>query len=939
MSSSSVSDFEIQEDFLQYLSARYLNNDYCTWADLVLISINPLRELPVTQKRNIALKKALKDESVIKTLDPHIYSVIHRALCCLSVNRKDQIVVFSGDSGSGKSHAAEEALNFIADVSTPLSEICHAQTLLSCFGNAATEYHGNSSRFGNLLLLDYSEFSKTILKAKIRTYLLEKTRVSSPSVRNFHVFYQVIAACKLTGQDGLYLNTERRFRILPGQITAEDENGFKKMFEAFAGLDFDWPTIKSIFEVIAGILHLGNIVFTTREDSSFHTEVNWEESCDDLQRACELLGLDSETLALILTNSLILFDKHESRTIQIPVSSTRDATTRRDALMKLLYLLLFNWIVSYINNKFDQGDSAVPTFKLGLLDIYGFEMFSRNSLEQLCINYANERLHDYFVQDILIQKKKILEEDGILSESVLINMKEDYCRNSIARINLLDAPNSVFSVLNEGSLLIHHCEGKEVCYKLENLPKNDLIQVDKYSEKFIIKHFAGNVTYNSNHMVEKNSDKVPNELSNILLNSSKEFVKTLVAEDSSHTLKHTVLGKFKRSLDLLMTELRTAEVHYVRCIKPNIQMKPGLIDKPFFEKQLRSSGIIEAVKLCGHCLPIRLNIERLYSHFGCLINRSFMNVDIDKLICFKKWADDLELNYQIGDNENIFLEENVLIELENKVRFLRNHSSRVIQNAWLRYRHKIHNSLSPCLSIVQRYYSLCQIDLGELEERNNNYMRLILNSGIRSFDCSEDINYMRTISTLSLTNQQPERQRILSSQKVGDENRESNLVVKSIADKSLSSCQDYLPALPALQSSEKSTIKCPSHENISNSSSDTIEIASDTHIIQKPRSDSTTRNILMESSLRITKKVKRNLKNKRVRATCSNQYNYKLLEKIETSEKKVGTEVFFVSNTGIVSRRALAKVPIWFHTKKTCIPYSHIVPFVLLPLGIEDAFD
>ncbi|XP_039277734.1 unconventional myosin-XIX [Nilaparvata lugens] len=945
MSFSSVGDFEIQEDFVQYLSARYFNNDYCTWLDLVLISINPLKKLHVTENINNALKKALKGESLIGTNVPHIYSVVHRALCYLSVNRQDQIIVFSGDSGSGKSHAAEEALNFIADVDTPLNQICHAQTLLSCFGNAATEYHGNSSRFGNLLLLNYSELSKTILKARLRTYLLEKTRVSSPSVRNFHVFYQLIVACKSTGQDGLYLNTDRKFRILPGQITADDENGYKKMFKAFAGLDFDWPTIKSIFEVISGILHLGNIVFKSSEESGFHAEVNWEESYDDLQRACELLGFESEMLALILTNSLISFDKHESRTIQIPVTSTRDATTRRDALMKLLYSLLFNWIVSYINNKFDRGDT-LTTFKLGLLDIYGFEMLSRNSLEQLCINYANERLHNYFVQDILVQKKKILEDEGILSE-LNTDMEEDYSKKAIARINLLDAPNSVFSVLNEGSLLIHHCEGEEVCHKLENLPENDLIKVDRYNEKFVIKHFAGNVTYNSNHMVEKNSDKVPNELINILLNSSKEFVIKLVAEDSSHTLKHTVLGKFKRSLDLLMLELKNAEVHYVRCIKPNVQMKPGLIDKQFFEKQLRSSGITEAVKLCGHCLPIRLNIGRFCSHFGCLMNGGkIMNDDINKLKYFKKWADDLELNHQIGDSENIFLEEIVFKDLENKVQFLKRHSSRIIQKAWLRYRHKTCKSVSPSSSVVQKYSSPRQLDIGELEETNNYNVRLVLNSDIGRLQCSEDL--------IDEMNRSSELQRLLSLQSSNNENIESSTILELIEDESFPTNQNHLPALPAPPNSEQAQIQNPFDYNEINAfSSSVVSESSDSHKPQIPqmncaqfdydeiytfpssveREPSDSHNPQMNSSRKISSELKEyrltgKLKKKEVSCISSNQYNYKLLKKIVTSEKRVGTEVFFMSNTGIVSRRALAKVPIWFHTKKTCIPYSHIVHFL-----------
>ncbi|XP_075221210.1 unconventional myosin-XIX-like isoform X2 [Lycorma delicatula] len=898
-----INYLRFNDNALEFITERFNQSIYSTWADLVLISLNPFISNEVDPETDARLKEHLKTYSL------------------------------------------QKALKFLADKDTPLGEIHYSLTLLSAFGNAGTEYHSDSSRFGKLLSLGYNEYSDKLLSASFQTYLLEKTRVSSPTIRNFHIFYQVLSTSIISEKYHLFLNPSSNYKIIPGKPLSKDRTAFGNTLEALRILKFDPSFVKGILSIISCILHLGNISFVMNDNGKCCVNTSCSDSLLGLKYASNLLGLECVVIQELLTHIIISPDSQKSNRrhtlCQIHVPSLEDACARRDALIKTLYLLLFNWIVSTINNSFHKCLSE-GSYKLGLLDIYGFEMFTKNSLEQLCINYANERLHSFFIQDVLLQKKMMLMNEGFLIEKAP-KLEEQFFKDANARIAILDAPFSVIGIINEGSLLGRHAGGKDLCQRISSLPSNKFIANIFYDQKFVFSHFAGAVKYDARHIVEKNSDKVPGELLDILSTGKNEFLAKLISIELANTSKHTVLGKFKNSLDKLMKQLKSSQIHYVRCIKPNMQMKPCYVDKHFLEKQLKTSGLFEAIKLCGHSFPVRLTFKEFFSHFHKLIGtfdiqqHEYCNEKFQRKVILK-WTSDIDIPCQVGD-KSVFLNEDVFITLEAKRQFLRNHSARVIQK-FLRKRTFLKKNNAA--KIIQHYLknwilekkSSC-LEISNLDKREgigssiqllNNYQdgnctisasvsvtetSRCLSRGDNSklfLDTGDDLMSRKNVLVFS--------QNLVVTDKGTGDNAFINFDFKRMNEEKVDLMLNWLNKIP-LSSNNSVNTQITEVSFLNNSIKHTYEI-------QKP----------LQSKKYREQSELYSVANKSYPVT-EKGYSCHYLKKIVISEKVVGRETFFVGN-GVVSRRSLAKVPMWFHTRKTCLRYSCNLPHSLLTNGLED---
>ncbi|KAJ9582229.1 hypothetical protein L9F63_003439, partial [Diploptera punctata] len=390
--------------------------------------------------------------------------------------------------------------------------------------------------------------------------------------------------------------------------------------------------------------------------------------------------------------------------------------------LKKQVLMLLAAIIHLGNITFVSNDDTyiVNEYDIGILDIYGFEIFEYNSLEQLCINYANERLQHFFVQDVLHKQQQILEDEGFEGEI------PSYIEN-LERLKLLDAPVSVFGILNEECTLQRHSSDATIYQRLvSNLGENKyLVTKNSFNAtQFTIRHFAGEVSYSVNKMLDKNTDKIPGEISDFLGLSCNDFVRQILGDckllKKDTYNKHTLLSKFKNSLDELIKILKGADVHYIRCLKATPNLSPGVVDASFFKNNLKASGILEAVFLNHQIFPISIKYVDFNNRYGILLkskikpNKPVLEKESDteeKSSVNRNWnlsrqiigdilhGEDIDSNVKLG-RFNLFIRESVLIQLERCRQRVREEASLKIQRAWKKY--QTHRKFAA--TVIQRYF-------------------------------------------------------------------------------------------------------------------------------------------------------------------------------------------------------------------------------------------
>ncbi|XP_076061703.1 unconventional myosin-XIX-like isoform X2 [Oratosquilla oratoria] len=641
---------------LQCISLRFSAGQYYTWAGPTLVALNPCKNIPHLYTSDIRQHHYSQIKSGKDKRDAHVYSIagvahhhlLHQLGCV------NQAILVSGESGAGKTMSARYMLGYLTQAETGWrspsktmnpdggkpetiqERILASNPILEAFGNAATLRNHNSSRFGKLLRLQYG--GGVLRGAEIETYLLEKFRVTHQpeNERNFHIFYQVVAGVHTGAIEGLLIEPKDQFRILPGQHEAENLDNFYLTYEAFQQLGFPKELQHEIFKVISALLHMGNVTFTKGNGNQETWEVDHRnEKCRrSLNTACELLGLEVKKLEDTLTVQTITVGAGRKVSVfHKPCSRQGQCEERRDALMQLLYQSLFNSIVSFFNAQVCARRDCWENY-LGILDIYGFETFEHNSLEQLCINYANERLQQEFITRYLATEHMVLLEEGLL------DLNLTYSDNA-ACVAALDSHVSVFAILNEECQLKRIVKEEEACERVVKALEDTGVvyppSSPRHTAGFVVRHYAGPVSYSAQGLLYKNKDEVPHEISSLLIGSESSYVADLVLDDSegdfnSSTLslssnsltgtprrttrKITTLSKFKSSLDALMRSLTVCDLHYVRCLKPNVS---GIKDDPdpaYLLHQLHACGIIETVQISQAGYPVRVSYREFVKRYG-----------------------------------------------------------------------------------------------------------------------------------------------------------------------------------------------------------------------------------------------------------------------------------------------------------------------------------
>ncbi|XP_041642751.1 unconventional myosin-Va isoform X5 [Cheilinus undulatus] len=664
---------------LHNLKVRFVDSKLIyTYCGIVLVAINPYETLPIygTDIINAYSGQNMGD------MDPHIFAVAEEAYKQMARDERNQSIIVSGESGAGKTVSAKYAMRYFATVSGSASEanveekVLASNPIMEAIGNAKTTRNDNSSRFGKYIEIGFDNRYR-IIGANMRTYLLEKSRVvfQADDERNYHIFYQLCASSHLPEYKNLKLSSANDFVYTrqgrsPVIDGVDDTKELCTTRNAFTLLGINETYQIGLFQVLAAILHLGNVEIKDRDSDSSTIPPNNRH----LTAFCDLVGVSYQDMTQWLCHRKL---KTATETYIKPLPRLQ-ATNARDALSKHIYAKLFNWIVEHVNK------ALITNIKqhsfIGVLDIYGFETFEINSFEQFCINYANEKLQQQFNMHVFK-----LEQEEYMKEQIPWTLIDFYDNQPC--INLIEAKMGILDLLDEECKMPKGSDDSWA-QKLYNthLKTCSLFEKPRMSNRaFIIQHFADKVEYQCDGFLEKNKDTVNEEQINVL-KASKKFAllvelfqdeekatsptgqapgtggRTRLSvkpdkgrETSSKEHKKTVGCQFRNSLQMLMETLNATTPHYVRCIKPNDFKLAFSFDPKRAVQQLRACGVLETIRISAAGFPSRWTYQEFFSRYRVLMKQKDVLPD-KKMTCknvLEKLVQDQD-KYQFGKTKIFF---------------------------------------------------------------------------------------------------------------------------------------------------------------------------------------------------------------------------------------------------------------------------------------------
>ncbi|GAM27692.1 hypothetical protein SAMD00019534_108680 [Acytostelium subglobosum LB1] len=699
---------------------RYKEGIIYTSIGPVLISCNPYKQLGIYGKEYIDLYKGKHEFEI----PPHIYSVADKAYRALQSEHENQCIIISGESGAGKTEASKYIMQYIAsitgssrDVERVKNLILESNPLLEAFGNAKTLRNNNSSRFGKYMEIQFNYVGDPE-GGKITNYLLEKSRVVLQTVgeRNFHVFYQLLTGATPEEREQLSLLQPDKYEYLNKSrcYTADgidDAAALKATRHAMEVVGITADEQKQIFKLLSSVLLLGNVTFNSNKQQKAEVADKAQ-----LKTLANLMGVDAALLESSLVVRVVTAGPRKGETIRV-LQNVEQASAARDALAKAIYSKLFDWLVRTINRSIEVKTKGKV---IGVLDVYGFEIFQNNSFEQFCINYVNETLQQIFIDLTLKTEQEEYVSEGIKWVPV------DYVNNKPCVDLIEKKPFGILAILDEECLFP---EGNDASL-LEKLGKlfaahshYSKVPLTSNQRQFIINHYAGKVYYNIDGFLDKNRDTLFNDLIGLATSSSlsllvevfqyvpviEEIDPNVESAKSLDRLKKTGFAnqqaksiiptdkkrpitagfQFKSQVTALLKSLYSCNPHYIRCIKPNEVKRALDWDAGRSSEQIRYLGLYEnlLVRRAGYCY------RQTYAKF---MRRYYM---IGKKT-WPKWEGDAkngaeillaelgipQSEYQFGVNKIFIRNPQPLFDLEDK-RTARIHQlATMLQATWKMYK-------------------------------------------------------------------------------------------------------------------------------------------------------------------------------------------------------------------------------------------------------------
>jgi len=598
---------------LHCLKQRFMDDKIYTNVGTIVISVNPYQRLPI-YGRDVIEKYMMRG---MEERPPHVFNIGHEAFKGMKEFGINQSVIISGESGAGKTEATKQVLAYIAAIAGSVGgvekKVLQANPILEAFGNAKTIRNDNSSRFGKYMEIFFASDGR-ISGAVTTNYLLEKIRVvqQAPNERNYHIFYQLVKGAAAPTKKKYFLENVDNFKYLAGGGCTEvksidDVADFKVVEQAFKDLGWSANDAELIYSVVSGVLHLGNLDFKDKGAAADVVDMKWVEKA----ASCLLIPQ-----ALLQKALLVRTLKIRGQPNMDVALKRQEASDARHALAKFIYGAMFDWLVIKINKS--MASNTANSKSIGCLDIFGFEIFKHNSFEQLCINFTNEMLQQHFNNQTFKLEEAIYKAEKITFKHV------EFIDNKPMIELITNKPNGILPLLDE-ELVVPQGTDKTFVAKLHQAQKSNAVYktVLKNPDHFIVKHYAGEVVYDTEHFLEKNRDTLTDDLTEAVRGSTNPLINQLFppGEVTSTADKKSSLSKqFQNQLQDLMATLNKTEPHYVRCVKPNETKAPRLfIPKNCFE-QLLYSGVFEAVSIRKQGFPFRLKHDIFAKRYGVILN-------------------------------------------------------------------------------------------------------------------------------------------------------------------------------------------------------------------------------------------------------------------------------------------------------------------------------
>uniref|UniRef100_A0A803SKP6 Myosin heavy chain 16 n=1 Tax=Anolis carolinensis TaxID=28377 RepID=A0A803SKP6_ANOCA len=665
---------------LDNLKQRYVMMRIYTYSGLFCVTINPYKWLPIYGARVANMYKGRKRTEV----PPHLFSISDNAYHDMLMERENQSMLITGESGAGKTENTKKVIQYFANIGSTgkasadgkgslEDQIIQANPVLEAFGNAKTTRNNNSSRFGKFIRIHFGSTGK-LAGADIESYLLEKSRVISqqPAERGYHIFYQLLSNKKPDLVESLLCvpDPKEYHWTSQGVVVVDNMDDGEELLltdVAFDVLGFTQEEKISVYKLTGGIMHFGNMKFKQKPREE-QAEVDTTEVAD---KVAHLMNLNSGELQKGITRPRVKVGNEFVQKGQ----NMDQCHNSVGALGKAVYDKMFKWLVVRINKTLDT--KMQRQFFIGVLDIAGFEIFEFNSFEQLCINFTNEKLQQFFNHHMFVLEQEEYKREGI--DWVFI----DFGLDLQACIELLEKPMGIFSILEEQCVFPKATDAtfKAALYdnhlgKSPNFLKPKGGKGKGAEAHFELVHYAGTVGYNITGWLEKNKDPLNETVVGLFQKSGMALLCTLFKEEepTAGTKKQkrgssfmTVSNFYREQLNKLMATLHSTAPHFVRCIVPNEFKQSGVVDAHLILHQLACNGVLEGIRICRKGFPNRLQYPEFKQRYQVLNPNIIPSGFVDN----KKASELLLGSLEMGENEykightKVFFRAGVLAKLED----------------------------------------------------------------------------------------------------------------------------------------------------------------------------------------------------------------------------------------------------------------------------------
>jgi len=714
------SDKVTEDGFMDNLKLRFEKKQVYTYIGEQVVSMNPYQLIPglYEEKTMDEYKRKYMYE-----VQPHIFALADDTFRALMNQKHDQCVIVTGESGAGKTEATKYFMKYLAKVSASHGDaeaikekLLDSNPVLEAFGNAKTLRNDNSSRFGKYMEIQFDGAGKP-LGGKISQYLLEKGRVVTrqKGERAFHIFYLMLSAAKVQSKLGVKDPFEWNYLKLSECKEIDGQNDateFRIVEKAMTNLGFNEATQDTMWRTLLAILALGNVDFTETKEMGGKAAVDHCKVADDkpLARAAEFMRVKPELLDKSLRTRLITtgVSRRQSRiSVLLNVEQARDT---RDSLAKAMYDAIFDFVVLTLNKNIVGKTHEKAEVVVGILDIYGFEIFQSNSFEQFCINYCNEKLQQLFIDLVLL-----FEQEEYLREGIQWT-KIDYFDNAPI-VELIEGKTGLLALLDE-ACMVGKSTPKTLLEKFDDkLGKNPFymswgVHKDKsiHQDAFRIKHYAGAVDYHIEHFLSKNRDTLYEDLCKLILSSEDALLHPWfpIKDATARRERPKMAGvQFEKNVNELIRKLKSCFPHYVRCIKPNDDKKPFFLNEERVRHQVRYLNLVETVRVrrAGFCN--RQKYERFYFRYHLISSKTWPSYKGSPKDGVQAILDDLKVEpseYRMGKTQLFIRNAKTLFFFEEKRAEHMPKVATAIQRRWRGYKGRVFAKKVRLAWTVQRVF-------------------------------------------------------------------------------------------------------------------------------------------------------------------------------------------------------------------------------------------